>query len=61
MSKEEDIAYFDGFSKGFDKGFEYFINVVKAKLGQQIAEGKETKEESLKGVLRWLESFDKDK
>ena len=62
MSKEqEDMAYIDGFNKGFDKGCKYFINAVKAKLELQIAEGKETKEESLKGVLRWLESFDKDK
>ena len=62
MSKEkEDIAYIDGFNKGFDKGYRHFINAVKAKLEQQIAEGKESKEESLQGVLRWLESFDKDK
>ena len=62
MSKErEDIAYIDGSNKGFDKGYKNFINAVKAKLEQQIADGKETKEESLKGVLRWLESFDKDK
>ena len=60
--KEElDLAYFDGFNAGYDKGYRHFINAVKAKLEQQIAEGKESKEESLQGVLRWLESFDKDK
>lgn len=37
-----------------------FIKAVKAKLLTMIGDGKDTKEESLRDVVKWIESIEQD-